>query len=319
MTLSAVSLNMFNEVIYLGEKDISEKQLEEYSDVFADIVNVLLFDGDKVVDPNDLSAAKTFSAYQSKTDNIRKLERYVAKYWNKGNIHIAYVGLENQSNAFEFMPIRIIGYDGTVYRDALNKASSKDKAITKADLFPVVTLVLYFGYKSHWNKPLSLKDCFDIPERLKPYVSDYRINLFEIAWLSDETIAKFQSDFKFVAEYFSQMRKMRRWQPMPKPVAHVKELIDFFSAVTTDNRFLDVFETMEVEKLMPSEALDYIFNDSKAMGMAQGRVEGREEGRAEERLNSIRHLMTNLKWSAKQAMDALSIPESEQTKYLALI
>jgi hypothetical protein len=29
----------------LGEKDISEKILEDYNDVFADIVNVLLFDG----------------------------------------------------------------------------------------------------------------------------------------------------------------------------------------------------------------------------------------------------------------------------------
>ena len=29
----------------LGEKDITEKTLEDYADVFADIVNVLLFDG----------------------------------------------------------------------------------------------------------------------------------------------------------------------------------------------------------------------------------------------------------------------------------
>ena len=29
----------------MGEKDIAEKTLEAYNDVFADIVNVLLFDG----------------------------------------------------------------------------------------------------------------------------------------------------------------------------------------------------------------------------------------------------------------------------------
>ena len=29
----------------MGEKDITEKTLEDYADVFADIVNVLLFDG----------------------------------------------------------------------------------------------------------------------------------------------------------------------------------------------------------------------------------------------------------------------------------
>lgn len=33
----------------MGEKDITEKLLEDYNDVFADIVNVLLFHGKKVV------------------------------------------------------------------------------------------------------------------------------------------------------------------------------------------------------------------------------------------------------------------------------
>lgn len=38
----------------MGQKDITEKHLQEYNDVFADIVNVLLFDGVKVVEPNNL-------------------------------------------------------------------------------------------------------------------------------------------------------------------------------------------------------------------------------------------------------------------------
>ena len=39
----------------MAEKDISEKILESYNDVFADIVNVLLFNGEQVVDPSDLT------------------------------------------------------------------------------------------------------------------------------------------------------------------------------------------------------------------------------------------------------------------------
>ncbi len=38
----------------MGEKDITEKTLEDYADVFADIVNVLLFDGEQRVLPEDL-------------------------------------------------------------------------------------------------------------------------------------------------------------------------------------------------------------------------------------------------------------------------
>ena len=33
--------------IDMGEKDISEKILFDYNDVFADVVNVLLFEGNK--------------------------------------------------------------------------------------------------------------------------------------------------------------------------------------------------------------------------------------------------------------------------------
>ena len=32
-------------------------------------------------------------------------------------------------------------------------------------------------------------------------------------------------------------------------------------------------------------------------------------------LNSIRNLMTNVKWTTNQAMDALSIPQEERKRY----
>lgn len=38
----------------MGEKDIAEKVLEDYNDVFADIVNVLLFQGEQIVKPEQL-------------------------------------------------------------------------------------------------------------------------------------------------------------------------------------------------------------------------------------------------------------------------
>ena len=42
----------------MGEKDITEKTLASYNDVFADIVNGLLFNGRPVIDPDDLSDAR---------------------------------------------------------------------------------------------------------------------------------------------------------------------------------------------------------------------------------------------------------------------
>jgi hypothetical protein len=44
--------------------------------------------------------------------------------------------------------------------------------------------------------------------------------------------------------------------------------------------------------------------------------QGRDRGRKEEQELSIKNLMETMKWSAKQAMDALKIPEEERAVYL---
>ena len=63
----------------------------------------------------------------------------MAKRGSKQNIRIACVGLENQTRPDPDMPLRVIGYDGAEYRAELNGN----------DRYPVVTLVLYFGYDKH--------------------------------------------------------------------------------------------------------------------------------------------------------------------------
>ena len=46
-----------------------------------------------------------------------------------------------------------------------------------------------------------------LDDELKPLVNDYKINLYEIAYITDEQLAGFKSDFRFVADYFVQKRK----------------------------------------------------------------------------------------------------------------
>lgn len=80
----------------MAEKDKIQKTLEVYNDVFADIVNVLLFNGRRVVDENDLTDAQTFSYYKMDENQVHGQERDVAKIWNNGEIRISFIGLENQ-------------------------------------------------------------------------------------------------------------------------------------------------------------------------------------------------------------------------------
>ncbi len=194
----------------MGEKDITEKTLEAYNDVFSNIINVLLFDGRNVVKEDSLTDANALSQYKADDTKIHEQERDVAKYWNtnEANIHICLYGLENQTAIDVDIPLRIISYDGAAYRAQLLK--KEEKETYRAKLYPVVTLVLYFGEK-RWEKPHTLHECLTIPEDLKPYVSDYKVNIFEIAWLEEETVKKFKSDFRIVADYFVQICKNKNW------------------------------------------------------------------------------------------------------------
>ena len=77
---------------------------------------------------------------------------------------ISLIGFENQTEADRDMPLRVLGYDGADYRNQLS---------AKGGLYPVVTLVLYFG-ESPWTEPRSLYERVSVPEALSPFVNDSR-------------------------------------------------------------------------------------------------------------------------------------------------
>ncbi|MBR6325474.1 MAG: Rpn family recombination-promoting nuclease/putative transposase [Lachnospiraceae bacterium] len=213
----------------MGEKDIAEKILEDYNDVFADIINVLVFGGNKVVEQDDLVESGVHSQYKADDSKLHELERDTAKYWREKGVELVLYGIENQTKPDKLMPARVFAYDGASYRSQI--ASKRDH------LLPVVTIVLYFGDK-HWDETKSLKGMLNIPKELEDFVNDYKIKVFEIAWLPDETIAKFTSDFRIVADFF----KKRRIDPEYIPdsldeIHHVDEVLKLLQVFTGDERY----------------------------------------------------------------------------------
>lgn len=67
----------------MGQKDISEKILVDYNDVFADIVNVCVYEGKEVVKAEDLENSSVHAQYKADDDKLHEEERDVAKYWKK--------------------------------------------------------------------------------------------------------------------------------------------------------------------------------------------------------------------------------------------
>ena len=271
---------------------MTEKYLADYNDVFADIINVLLFDGKEIVAPEHLRRTRRRSIYKA-DGSPHEEERDSSKFWVRHEIFLALLGLENQTGLEHFMPLRVIGYDGASYREQLLKGAPKKK-------YPAVTLVLYFGTEKKWNGPTRLSECFDLPKELEPYFNDYKINVFNIAFLPDETVRKFKSDFRIVADYFTQIRKFADYTPSREEMEHVDAVLKLMTVLTNDSRFEDAQTTDEKEAKTMCDVLD--------------RAENRGLEKGEARLASlIKILMSNDRQSEMQL--ALSDASARQRLY----
>ncbi len=133
--------------------------------------------------------------------------------------------------------------------------------------------MLYFGYKHHWNKAKTLYERVNVPKELAPFVNDYHINLFEIAYLTDEQVKMFKSDFKFVADYYVQMQKTGKYIPRNEKIEHVSELLGMMTALTHDNRFIESYDNLKgKERVNMCDVLDVV----EARGIAIGEEKGEE-------------------------------------------
>ena len=260
----------------MKDKDIAEKILEDYPDVFADIVNGFLFNGNEVVKPEELEDMQLRSAYRAEL-KLHDMERDVAKRWKKNGIRIACVGFENQTAPDSRMVLRVLGYDGAEYRAQCLKENRNNAP------YPVITIVLYFGYAQRWTAAKSLYEAVRVPDELKPFVTDTKINVFEVAWLTDDQVAKFKSDFRIVADYFVQKRKTGTYIGSRDTMRHVYEVLQLLSVM----EHVDYLERAVVEKRVKggerdmSSIFDQYIKEGEARGEARGVIMGAEKKEAE--------------------------------------
>ena len=280
----------------MGEKDITEKVLEDYNDVFADIINGLLFGGKQEIKPEALENTTVHAQYKAEDDKVHELERDIAKYWKDEKVELAICGIENQSTVEKNMPFRVIGYDGVAYRSQLQQERKK--------ILPVVTIVLYFGTDRHWNSRKKIKELMEIPKCLDCYVNDYQMHVFEVAWLTEEQISHFHSDFKVVANFFAQKRKNKDYIPDdPTEIRHVDELLKLLQVMTGDKRYEEIFEKRKGVRSMCDVA-----ERLEKMGIAKGIEIGRSEGEMEGKMLVYKNLC-NEGFSEKEARRLTELPE----------
>lgn len=244
----------------MGIPDQNEKRLEDFNDVFADIYNVLVFKK-QVLEDNKLMAGPTESILDTDTDDLIEQRRDefktygdlepISKFYcgdkNGVNLRLASFGIENQTTIDSLMPLRCLSYDVGSYRQQVKDNETLAKKYKKRNypvkiLSPVITIVLNFTEKQ-WNTNKTLKDMVDIPDELKPYssmIQDYKMQVFDIAFLEDDVINSFQSDFRIIARFFKDKRLCIDNNKSSVKLQHVIPVLRFFKAMTGQDEFEDL-------------------------------------------------------------------------------
>ena len=222
---------------------MAEKKLEDYPEVFTDIVNTLLFSDSSIrLDENKIVDGPTESIYKAEEQD-KEQRRDTFKYYDIGNkgilFCVAAYGIENRSTIDNVMPVRIMNYDASAYKSQVFdiKSSSKQTNQKRKRIYPVITIVLNFSEKE-WKTSRSLYDMMALPSDLAKYVQDYKINVFDVAFLEDDVIEKFTSDFKAVARFFKDKR-LRLEANDTIEIKHPAEIADLFSVFTGDEGYRD--------------------------------------------------------------------------------
>ena len=305
----------------MAQKDITQKNLEAYPDVFADIINAFHYGGKPVVQEHELQAAPTESFYHfyntgAKLPKLKNQFQDVSMYRvQAGEITLCYM-LENQSVPERKMILRKAGYEGAIYRQQFE---------TKA-LYPVVGMVLYWGRKP-WRSPRSLKELFHttLTPEVELRMDDFRLDVYEMTRLPQDIRSRFHSDMRVVVDYLAEGKD---YQPGNQVLRHPEAFLRIIHALTGDIRYEQLITNIEgKEEIRMCELLDKYENRGIQKGLREGKREGRREGRREGKregkrkgkelnlIENISTLMETMDLTLDKAMEALRVPQEKRTYY----
>ena len=263
-----------------------------------------------------LRSLNTESLYKAADGSLGLQRRDILKEYGSGRFLVASLGIENQSTIDPDMPVRVMGYDYAAYRNQIDKSKKR---------VPVITIILNFS-RTEWKTPLSLKDMFHLSEDLDPFVQDYKIHVFNIAFLPKEVRNQFTSDFKIVADYFAE-RDNPDYQPDTQAIKHVEAVLEMFRVFTDDMRY-DMIKSDVIEKrrkggeVTMCTFVDRMVNLGIEQGIEQGIVQGEKrgmerglvQGTARGKMEVLVHL-TAKKWNRNQSVPEIAEAlEEEETK-----
>lgn len=177
---------------------------------------------------------------------------------------------------------------------------------------PIITLVIYVGRKKIWDGARSLYEMLEMDEAVKPFVNDFKLNLFDYHEWKD--FSKFKTENRLLFEMLScgsDKKKMK--EILQTNLAYEK--LDIESAKVILG-ILGVKIALDTIKGWDEEGRE-VYNVCKAFD--DYRKEGRREGKLEMGVKLVKNLMNNQKVTFETAVEMLGISKREQKQLRSLI
>lgn len=274
----------------LPREDRALKDFLSDNEVFADLINAVLFDGKCVVHADELEnvdSSHGISVQDGKTvENIVRYRDVV----HKAAIGAEFIvfGVENQAKIHYSMPVRNMLYDALNYTDQCRDIAVRQKSYRgwTADEFlsgipkgtkivPCFTIVIYYG-EDAWDGPRCLHDMLKLNESIRSYIPDYPMNLLE----AREGTGRYHFSNPELRSFFDMISDV--YGKKSSHTVYPSHIVKLVGIVSGSKELYEMAEKgEEVEEVEMCRALDEIKEEGRQKGLSEGIAQGRTEGLSE--------------------------------------
>ena len=275
----------------MSDKDSVSKKYLQDKDRFADLFNFYLYDGQQVIQPEQLREMDTTAislpyGQEGKVSSVQK-QRDIIKVvsaMTDGHCDYLLLAIEVQSELHYAMPPKNMLYDAMQYADQIYQTAKTHRKNQDEDssaeflsgfyktdkLLPVITLTVYLD-ASEWDAPRSLHEMLLVEdERLLPFIPDYKLNLITPADIADTDFTKFHTELSPVLKYL----KYSRSKDKLNEVVHTdpiyrrldRDSAEMINIVTGSSLSIDQGK----ESIDMCQAIEEMRAESRAEGEAKG-------------------------------------------------
>ena len=312
----------------MGQMDLYQSDFYEDKTRFADVFNGVLFGGKEIMKPEELENEDSVIVGTGKSKNLKKVICDKIRRW-KGS-YVSILVLENQSYVdyrmvFRVMESEVIGYEKQrkeryLEQQRENAKFNSDEYLSRMKkgqkYIPIITLVLYVGKNKLWDGAKSLHEMLELDEEVKPFVNDFKLNLFDYHDYKD--FSMFRTENRLLFEMLANAKNKKKMLRVLKQQTHLGEVDEVSAKAILGilNLKINLAKILKKDET-GREVYDMCkaFEDYKEDGRQEGRIEGEWITLKE----VVRNLMKNQKISFEEAVKLLGISKRKQKRLRTLI